>query len=107
MSAVSVELPAAEENGEEGSRKNGARRMARNRAARKFKVDRWILEPPKSCTENQDPGRTEQEGWRSAVITSPFETQLSSVGETDRQSAKTLNITHFPRYLSYLPFRVF
>lgn len=62
MSAVSVELPAVEENGEEGSRKNGARRMARNRAACKFKVDRWILEPPKSCTENQDPGRTEQEG---------------------------------------------
>lgn len=30
------------------------------------------------------------------MITSPFETQLSSVGETDRQSAKTLNITHFP-----------
>lgn len=42
--------------------KKGAGRMARNRAACKFKVDRWILEPPKSCTENQDPGRTEQEG---------------------------------------------
>lgn len=47
--------------------KKGAGRMEpeeglRNRAACKFKVDRWILEPPKSCTENQDPGRTEQEG---------------------------------------------
>jgi hypothetical protein len=83
-------------------RGRGPRGRARNRARWEIKADRWSVEPPEPCTENQGPGGNQQGRMEENVIVSALETQCLTVGETDRQSARTLKITHYPRYFRYL-----
>lgn len=87
--------------GEWRGREPGGR--AQNEASRQGDQSRWSVEPPEPFTENQGPGGNEQKWVEESLIVSPLETQCLNVGKTDRQSARTLNITHYPRYFRYLP----